>query len=97
MDIFRFADGTEIVADAIEPTGLTVIGDDAGGYLYGTSGADTLIGGDGDDKALMVKGFRPVGRRQWCGSLPHLPIRVQRSRRRSSPKPGARRTAIASS
>lgn len=49
VDIIRFADGTEIAAESIEPTGKTEIVGDEGGWLYGTSFADTLIGGDGDD------------------------------------------------
>ena len=49
VDIIRFADGTEIVADSIEPTGKTEIAGDEGGWLDGTPFADTLIGGDGDD------------------------------------------------
>ncbi|MDX1253220.1 MAG: putative Ig domain-containing protein, partial [Gammaproteobacteria bacterium] len=49
VDIIRFADGSEIVADSIEPTGRTEIGGDEGGWLSGTAFADTLIGGDGDD------------------------------------------------
>jgi len=49
VDIIRFADGTEIVAENIEPTGSTVTGGDEGGLLYGTAASDTLIGGDGDD------------------------------------------------
>jgi VCBS repeat-containing protein len=49
VDIIRFADGTEIVAESIEPTGKTEIAGDEGGWLNGTRFADTLIGGDGDD------------------------------------------------
>lgn len=49
VDIIRFAEGTEIVAESIEPTGKTEVADDDGGSLYGTQFADTLIGGDGDD------------------------------------------------
>lgn len=49
VDIIRFADGTEIVADSIEPRGKTEIAGDEGGWLDGTPFADTLIGGDGDD------------------------------------------------
>ena len=49
VDIIRFADGTEIVAESIEPTGSTVIGNDEGSWLYGSSFADTLVGGEGDD------------------------------------------------
>ncbi|MFZ5594485.1 MAG: putative Ig domain-containing protein [Pseudomonadota bacterium] len=49
VDIIRFADGGEIVADSIEPAGRTEIGGDEGGSLSGTAFADTLIGGDGDD------------------------------------------------
>lgn len=49
VDIIRFADGTEIVAGSIEPTGKTEIAGDEGGWLDGTPFADTLIGGDGDD------------------------------------------------
>ena len=49
VDIIRFADGTEIVAETIEPTGKTEIAGDEGGWLTGTAFADTLIGGDGDD------------------------------------------------
>ncbi|MDE2271806.1 MAG: putative Ig domain-containing protein [Xanthomonadaceae bacterium] len=49
VDIIRFADGTEIVAKNIEPTGKTERASDEGGWLYGTAFADTLIGGDGDD------------------------------------------------
>jgi Ca2+-binding RTX toxin-like protein len=49
VDIIRFADGTEIIADSIEPTGRTEIAGNEGGWLYGSQFADTLIGGDGDD------------------------------------------------
>jgi len=49
VDIIRFADGTEIVAESIEPTGKTEMAGDEGGWLNGTPLADTLIGGDGDD------------------------------------------------
>ncbi|MBK8134207.1 MAG: putative Ig domain-containing protein [Gammaproteobacteria bacterium] len=49
VDIIRFADGTEIMAENIEPTGKTEIAGDEGGWLDGTPFADTLIGGDGDD------------------------------------------------
>lgn len=49
VDVIRFADGTEIVAESIEPTGKTEMAGDEGGWLYGTAFADTLIGGDGDD------------------------------------------------
>jgi VCBS repeat-containing protein len=49
VDIIRFADGTEIVAENIEPTGKTEMAGDDGGWLDGTPFADTLIGGDGDD------------------------------------------------
>ncbi|MCC6917548.1 MAG: putative Ig domain-containing protein, partial [Nitrosomonas sp.] len=49
VDIIRFADGTEIVAENIEPTGKTETAGDEGGWLDGTPFADTLIGGDGDD------------------------------------------------
>lgn len=49
VDIIRFADGTEIVADMIEATGKTEIAGDEGAWLDGTPFADTLIGGDGDD------------------------------------------------
>ncbi|WP_333841472.1 calcium-binding protein [Pelomicrobium sp.] len=49
VDIIRFADGTEIVAEAIEATGKTEIAADEGAWLDGTPFADTLIGGDGDD------------------------------------------------
>ncbi|MFN3629273.1 MAG: calcium-binding protein, partial [Casimicrobiaceae bacterium] len=49
VDIIRFADGTEIVADTIEATGKTEIAGDEGSWLNGTPFADTLIGGDGDD------------------------------------------------
>ncbi|WP_237737027.1 putative Ig domain-containing protein [Serratia fonticola] len=49
VDIIRFADGTEIVAGTIDPTGRTEIGGDDGSLLDGTSFADILIGGDGDD------------------------------------------------
>lgn len=49
VDIIRFADGTEIVAESIEPTGKTEMAGDEGGWLDGTPFADTLIGGDGDD------------------------------------------------
>jgi VCBS repeat-containing protein len=49
VDIIRFADGTEIVAETIEPTGKTEMAGDEGGWLDGTPFADTLIGGDGDD------------------------------------------------
>jgi Ca2+-binding RTX toxin-like protein len=49
VDIIRFADGSEIVAENIEPTGKTETAGDEGGWLDGTPFADTLIGGDGDD------------------------------------------------
>ncbi|CAD5377721.1 conserved hypothetical protein [Pseudomonas sp. OF001] len=49
VDIIRFADGTEIVAENIEPTGKTEMAGDEGGWLDDTPFADTLIGGDGDD------------------------------------------------
>ncbi|MBK8132333.1 MAG: hypothetical protein IPK48_06120 [Gammaproteobacteria bacterium] len=49
VDIIRLADGTEIMAENIEPTGKTEIAGDEGGWLDGTPFADTLIGGDGDD------------------------------------------------
>jgi len=49
VDIIRFADGTEIVAESIEPTGKTEIAGDEGGWMYGTTASDILIGGDGDD------------------------------------------------
>lgn len=49
VDIIRFADGTEIVAESIEPTGKTEMAGDEGGWLGGTQFSDTLIGGDGDD------------------------------------------------
>jgi VCBS repeat-containing protein len=49
VDIIRFADGTEIVAENIEPTGKTERAGDEGSWLEGTPFADTLIGGDGDD------------------------------------------------
>jgi VCBS repeat-containing protein len=49
VDIIRFADGSEIVAENIEPTGKTEMAGDEGGWLDGTPFADTLIGGDGDD------------------------------------------------
>lgn len=50
VDIIRFADGTEIVAENINPTGKTEMAGDEGGWLDGTPFADTLIGGDGDDR-----------------------------------------------
>ncbi|WP_263406630.1 putative Ig domain-containing protein [Candidatus Dactylopiibacterium carminicum] len=49
VDIIRFADGAEIVAENIDPTGKTETAGDEGGWLDGTPFADTLIGGDGDD------------------------------------------------
>ncbi|MDR0777352.1 MAG: putative Ig domain-containing protein [Azonexus sp.] len=49
VDIIRFADGTEIVADTIEIRGKTGMGGNDGAWLFGTPFADTLIGGDGDD------------------------------------------------
>ena len=49
VDIIRFADGAEIVAESIEPTGKTEMAGDAGGWLNGSQFADTLIGGEGDD------------------------------------------------
>lgn len=49
VDVIRFADGTEIVAGFIEPTGKTVVGNDEGDWLLGTPFADTLIGGVGND------------------------------------------------
>jgi VCBS repeat-containing protein len=49
VDIIRFADGVEIVAENIEPTGITEIASEEGGWLDGTALADILIGGDGDD------------------------------------------------
>ena len=41
VDIIRFADGTEIVAESIEPTGKTEMAGDEGGWLNGTPFADT--------------------------------------------------------
>ena len=49
VDIIRFADGAEIMAESIEPTGKTEMTGDEGGWLNGTQFSDTLIGGDGDD------------------------------------------------
>lgn len=49
VDIIRFADGAQIVAENIELTGKTEMAGDEGGWLDGTQFADTLIGGDGDD------------------------------------------------
>lgn len=49
VDIIRFAEGTEVVAENIEPTGKTETAGDEGGWVDGTPFADTLIGGDGDD------------------------------------------------
>ena len=49
VDIIRFSDGTEIVADTIEATGITETLGDEGGWLSGTQFADTLIGGEGND------------------------------------------------
>ncbi|MFZ5659601.1 MAG: putative Ig domain-containing protein [Pseudomonadota bacterium] len=50
VDIIRFADGTEIVAESIAPTGITEMTGDEGGWLDGTPFGDTLIGGEGDDR-----------------------------------------------
>lgn len=49
VDVIRFADGTEIVSESIEPTGKTEMAGDEGGWLDGTPFADKLIGGAGDD------------------------------------------------
>ncbi len=49
VDIIRFADGFEIAADEIIPSGVSATAGDGGGALSGTQFADTLIGGDGDD------------------------------------------------
>lgn len=56
VDIIRFADGTEVVAETFEPTGKTATIGDEGGVLQGTQFADTLIGGDGDDKLNGMAG-----------------------------------------
>jgi Ca2+-binding RTX toxin-like protein len=49
VDIIRFADGTEIMADSIEPTGNTEMTGEQGGWISGTAFADTLIGSDAND------------------------------------------------
>ncbi|WP_200384611.1 putative Ig domain-containing protein [Rhodocyclus tenuis] len=49
VDIIRFADGTEIVAESIELVGNTEMIGDQGGWINGSRFADTLIGGQGDD------------------------------------------------
>jgi len=49
VDIIRFADGTELIAEFIEPTGQSKVGGDDDDMLNGTAFADTLIGGDGND------------------------------------------------
>ena len=49
VDIIRFADGTEVVAEFIEPTGKSEFGSGDDDSLYGTVFADTLVGGDGND------------------------------------------------
>ncbi|PTD96445.1 calcium-binding protein [Pseudothauera lacus] len=49
VDVFRFADGSEIAAEGIEVSGVTQSGGDEGAWLTGTMFADTLVGGDGDD------------------------------------------------
>ncbi|MCP5338371.1 MAG: putative Ig domain-containing protein [Pseudomonadales bacterium] len=49
IDIIRFDDGSEIVAETIEASGRTEAAHDDGGALSGTPFADTLIGGAGDD------------------------------------------------
>ncbi len=49
IDIIRFSDGTEVAAETIEAKGLTEVAGDGGGWIGGTSRADTLIGGDDDD------------------------------------------------
>lgn len=49
VDIIRFADGTEIVTTTLEPSGITEMVGDEGGWLSGTPFSDTLFGGDGDD------------------------------------------------
>ncbi|MBP9714332.1 MAG: putative Ig domain-containing protein [Sterolibacterium sp.] len=49
VDVIRFADGTEVVAELIEIRGTIETAGDEGGLLEGTPFADTLIGGDGDD------------------------------------------------
>ncbi|WP_332752374.1 calcium-binding protein [Hydrogenophaga sp.] len=49
IDVFRFADGTELMADDITAEGFTIQGGDDGAWLEGTPFADQLIGGDGDD------------------------------------------------
>lgn len=55
VDVIRFADGSEIVAESIEPSGKTVMAGDEGSWLDGTPFVDTLFGGDGDD-TLSGKG-----------------------------------------
>lgn len=49
VDIFSFADGTEIVAESIDPAGLTEVAGDEDTWLNGTPFSDVLIGGDGND------------------------------------------------
>ena len=49
VDVFRFADGSEIAADSIEVSGIRQVGGDEGAWLSGTMFADTLVGGEGDD------------------------------------------------
>ncbi|MBT9464373.1 calcium-binding protein [Hydrogenophaga sp.] len=49
IDVFRFADGTELMASEITVEGFTIQGSDDGAWLEGTPFADQLIGGDGDD------------------------------------------------
>ncbi|OJX05334.1 MAG: hypothetical protein BGO72_14040 [Burkholderiales bacterium 70-64] len=49
VDVIRFADGTEIVAESIEPATETRYLGDQGGMLSGTMYADTLVGGEGND------------------------------------------------
>lgn len=50
VDIFRFADGTEIAADSLEYAGLNETGTDGDDWLYGSDLADRLIGGEGNDQ-----------------------------------------------
>ncbi len=84
VDIIRFADGSEIVADSIEVSGGRQVGGDEGAWLSGTMFADTLIGGEGDDyfdsrggSDLLVGG---VGsdtyriHREWGAAAAHVTI-----------------------
>ena len=84
VDVFRFADGSEIAADSIEVAGVMEVGGDEGAWLSGTTFSDTLVGGAGDDyfdsqggSDLLVGG---VGadtyrvHREWGAAAAHVTI-----------------------